>query len=105
MTDFIEPLRNSLMVFGWRDLIDIIIVAVILYALIKLVSKTRAVRVLIGLGVILVFARIFEVLKFETVTWLLSWILNAGAVLIVVLFQPEIRRALEKLGRGKIFSF
>lgn len=104
MTNVLEPLRNGLMQFGWRDVVDIIIVAIILYMLIKIISKTRAMRVLIGLGVLLVCARLFVLLQFNTVNWLLSWLLNAGAVLIIVIFQPEIRRALEKLGRGKFFG-
>jgi len=104
LTSLLEPLKSGLMGFDWRDAVDIIIVAVIFYYLIKMISKTRAMRVLIGLGVILILARVFLLLQFNTVNWLLSWLLNAGAVLIVVLFQPEIRRALEKLGRGKIFG-
>ncbi|MEG1753712.1 MAG: diadenylate cyclase CdaA [Christensenella sp.] len=105
MEDFFEPLRNSLMAFTWRDTVDIIIVAIILYWLIKLLAKTRAVRVLIGLGVILILARVFVALGLETAKWLMNAILPAGAVVIVILFQPEIRRALETLGRGKIFRF
>jgi diadenylate cyclase len=104
LTDFFEPLRNGLSQFGWQDVIDIIIVAVLLYVVIKAIAKTRAIRVLIGLGVILVCARVFELLNLNTVNWLLRWIFNAGAVLVVILFQPEIRRMLEKLGRGKIFT-
>ncbi len=105
MVDFWGPLRNSLMAFNWLDVVDIIIVALILYWLIKLLAKTRAIRVLIGLGVILILARIFVAMGLQTATWLMNAIIPAGAVVIVILFQPEIRRALETLGRGKIFSF
>lgn len=105
MTDIWSPLKNSLMAFNWADAIDIIIVALILYWLIKLFSKTRAIRVLIGLGVILILARVFVALGLQTTTWLMNAVISAGAVAIVILFQPEIRRALEALGRGKIFSF
>lgn len=104
MTDFLEPLRNGLEQFGWRDVVDIIIVAVLVYLVIRMLAKTRAMRMMIGLGVILLLARVFELLNLVTVTWLFTWILQASAVLIVVLFQPEIRRALEKLGRAKVFG-
>lgn len=104
MTDYLEPLKNALKSFGTRDVLDIIIVAVIIYALIRLFTKTRAIRMVIGLGIILVCARIFELLNLAAVTWLLSWMLQASAVLVVVLFQPEIRRALEKLGQGGFLS-
>ncbi len=104
MTDFLEPLKNALENFEFRDLVDIIIVAFILYMLIRLFTKTRAIRMVIGLGIILIFARIFDLLNLSAVSWLLSWVLQASAVLLVVLFQPEIRRALEKLGQGSFFS-
>lgn len=93
------------MAFSWRDVVDIVIVAVILYWLIKLLAKTRAIRVLIGLGVILILARIFVAVGLVTATWLMDAVIPAGAVMIVILFQPEFRRALETLGRGKIFNF
>ncbi len=98
-------LGNALMAFSWRDVLDIIIVTVILYWLIKLLARTRAVRVLIGLGVILILSRVFVALNLLTASWLMNTLISAGAVIIVILFQPEIRRALEMLGRGKVFSF
>jgi diadenylate cyclase len=104
LTDFLEPLKNALENFEFRDLVDIIIVAFILYMLIRLFTKTRAIRMVIGLGIILIFARIFDLLNLSAVSWLLSWVLQASTVLLVVLFQPEIRRALEKLGQGSFFS-
>ncbi len=86
-------------------MVDIIIVAVLVYFLIKMVAHTRAFRMAIGLVAILIFARICQALNLQTLTWILSWLLQASAVLVVILFQPEIRRALEKIGRGRIFSF
>ena len=93
------------MAFSWMDVIDILVVALILYWLIKILAKTRAIRVLIGLGVILILARIFVAMGLQTATWLMNAVIPAGAIVIVILFQPEIRRALEALGRGTIFSF
>ena len=62
-------------------------------------------RVLIGVGIILILSRVFVALNLQTASWLMNTMLSAGAVIIVILFQPEIRRALEALGRGKIFTF
>jgi diadenylate cyclase len=84
--------------------VDIIIVAVIIYSLIRIMSGTRALQVLKGLGIILALALVFSILDLQTVSWMLSWLLNAAAVVLVILFQPEIRRALEKLGGGKFFG-
>ena len=64
MENFWEPLINSLMAFPWRDAVDIIIVAIILYWVIKLLAKTRAIRVLIGLGIILILARLFVAVSY-----------------------------------------
>lgn len=94
----------SLSQFTWIDLVDILLVAIVIYALLRLTSRTRAMSVLKGLGLIIIAARIFEILGLSTVSWLLNYVINAGAIVIVILFQPEIRRALEKIGRGKFFE-
>ncbi len=104
MTDFLGPLKTAIIGFDWKDAVDILIVAIIMYAVIKLLARSRALRIAIGLCVILICAKLFQLLDLSTVSWLLSWIINASAILIVVLFQPEIRRALEKLGQGRIFK-
>ena len=104
MADFFLPFTSGAIQFSWRDVVDIIIVAVIVYSLIRITSGTRALQVLKGLGIILAIALVCSILNLPTVTWILSWLINAAAVLLVILFQPEIRRALEKLGGGKFFG-
>lgn len=103
MTDFLSPLMTALSQFSWRDAVDIVVMSFIIYAIMKMVSKTRAVRVVLGLLVILIFAWIAELLNLPTLVWLFQWLVNASAVFIVILFQPELRRALERIGRGKLF--
>ncbi|MBD5559507.1 MAG: TIGR00159 family protein [Clostridia bacterium] len=103
LTDFLQPLKTALADFGWRDVVDIVILAFIIYGLVKVLAKTRAMRVVLGLGVLLLFMWIAQVLKLSTLTWVFSWLLQAMAVFVVILFQPEIRRALEKIGRGRLF--
>ena len=61
-------------------------------------------QVLKGLGIIIVLAQFCELIGLSAVTWLLNYVINAGAVFLVILFQPELRRGLEKIGRGKIFD-
>jgi len=104
MADFFLPFTTGAIQFSWRDIVDIIIVAVIIYSLIRIMSGTRALQVLKGLGIIVILAIVFSILSLQTVTWMLSWLLNAAVVVLVILFQPEIRRALEKLGGGKFFG-
>jgi len=86
----------------WTDFIDILLLAIVIYWLLKLTSKTRAMQVLKGLGIILLVAWVTDFLGFVGTTWLLNYVLTAGALVIVILFQPELRRALARLGRGRI---
>ncbi len=82
-----------------NDLIDIIIVAFMIYNLLLLTRETRANQVLKGVGIILVAYWISDIFKLQAFKWIMTYIMDAGAVVLVVLFQPEIRRALEKIGR------
>ena len=103
MAEFIDMIKNSLVLVNIRDIIDIIIVAAIIYGILKITSRTRAMQVLKGLGILFIVSRISEWLSLQTLTWLLNNVINAGALVIVILFQPELRRALERIGRGKLF--
>jgi len=96
-----NAIRSSVTDFGWIDVIDITILAVVIYWLLKLTSKTRAMQVLKGLGVILLATWVTDFLGLVGITWLLNYVLTAGALLIVIIFQPELRRALAKIGRGR----
>ncbi|MEZ4358257.1 MAG: diadenylate cyclase CdaA [Eubacteriales bacterium] len=96
-------IKNSLALVSIRDIIDIIIVAAVIYGILKITSKTRAMQVLKGLGILFIVSRISEWLSLQTLTWLLNNVINAGALVVVILFQPELRRALERIGRGKLF--
>ena len=82
-----------------NDVIDILIVAVMLYNLLLLTRETRANQVLKGVGIIVVVYWVSELLKLQALHWVMGYIMEAGAVVLVVLFQPELRRALEKIGR------
>lgn len=104
MGEFFETLKSSMLEFKVLDVVDIFLVAIFIYGLLKITSKTRASQVLKGLGIIIFFALVCGFFKLTTVTWLLNYLVGAGAILLVILFQPEIRRALEKVGRGKILD-
>lgn len=104
MFEFFESIVNSISQLQIRDFIDIIIVAVIVYFIIKFTKHTRASQVLKGLAIIILIAFISGLFQLPTVNWLLNYVISAGALVIVIIFQPEIRRALEKIGRGKLFD-
>lgn len=91
-------------VFRWQDVLDILIVAFIIYRIVLLIKGTRAIQLIIGL--IIIFAAFFFARKLELFT--LGWVLHnfVGSILlvVVVLFQNEIRHVLLALGRSPFFS-
>jgi diadenylate cyclase len=95
---------SSLSRFNIIDAVDIAIVTVLIYYVLKLASKTRAKQVLRGIGFVLAVAWLSSIMRLQTVSWLLNYIVNSGAIAMVILFQPELRRALEQLGRGRFLQ-
>ena len=87
-----------------EDFVDIAIIAFFLYKLIILTKETRAFQLLKGIAFLFVAAIISETLQLQTLSWVLNSVLASGIVGLAVLFQPELRRALEHIGRGKIFN-
>lgn len=83
------------------DVVDILVIAVIIYYLIVLVRETRAVQLIKGFAAILILAQLSNIFNLYTVNWLLSNLLTAGFILVIVVFQPELRRAFERLGRSQ----
>lgn len=87
---------------GLSDIIDILIVTVIIYFLLMMTRQTRASAVLKGLVVLLIATFVSDLLGLTALNWLLMSVVNNGAVVLLILFQPEIRKALEQLGRGAV---
>lgn len=81
------------------DYIDIAIIAVLIYQLVKITRQTRAIQVLKGLAILIVASYLSELIGLTTLNWLLRSILNNGVVALLILFHPELRKALEQLGR------
>lgn len=87
---------------GIADIIDILIVAFVFYQLLKLIKQTRAEQLLKGVILLVVATGLTGLLNLHTINWILKGAVSLGAVAIIVVFQPELRRALEYLGRSKI---
>ncbi len=85
---------------GLADIADILVVAAIIYKLLMLTRDTRGSAVLKGLMLLLVLVGISNFVGLTAMSWLLSSVINNGPLVIVILFQPEIRKALEQIGRG-----
>lgn len=86
------------------DILDILIVAFLLYQLLMLTRETRASAVLKGLVMLLLASWVSELLGLTALNWVLMNVVNNGALVLVILFQPELRKALEQIGRGAIHS-
>jgi len=87
-----------------RNAVDIAIVSYLFYKIMTMVRRTRAIQLLKGLLVLLVVAFISNLLQLQTVSWLLSQFQTMLLVALPIIFQPELRRALERLGQGSFFS-
>lgn len=88
---------------GITDVIDIIATSILFYYLILLIRGTRAVQILLGFFVLLGLLGLANVLNFFLLRTILQLIVVAVAVAIPIVFQPELRRALEQIGRGGLF--
>ena len=89
---------------GFADLVDIIIVAVIIYEILKLTRHTRGSALIKGFILLLIVSAISSLLGLTALNWLLMTVLNNGAIVLVILFQPEIRKALEQMGNNALFT-
>ncbi len=87
------------------DILDISLMALILYRLLLLVKGTKAAQMLIGLVILLLASMVSRYLELFTIDWLVQSFLAYIVIAIIVLFQPEIRRALAQMGEAQFFSF
>lgn len=87
-----------------RHIVDITVVSFVLYRLLLLIRKTRAEQVLKGLVMLFFIYFITKGLRLNTIAWILENTINFGITAGIIVFHPEIRRALEQIGRGRIFD-
>ena len=91
--------------FKLVDLLDILVIAFLIYQLLGIVNRTRAGQLAKGALLVLAVYLVANVLNMRTVTWLLNSLLQVGLLTLVVLFQPEIRRALERMGQTDQWAY
>src|SRR5690554_2275245 len=90
--------------FRLQDAVDILVVAFIIYSLIELIRGTRAARMLIGLGVVVLVYLSSQIFDLYTLNWILDNFLSSVLLVIVIIFQSDIRRALVQVGSRPIFG-
>ncbi|MFD1737588.1 diadenylate cyclase CdaA [Bacillus salitolerans] len=86
------------------NIIDILLVWYVIYKLIMVIRGTKAVQILTGIIVIVIVRILSSFLGLNTLQWLMDQALTWGFLAIIIIFQPELRRALEQLGRGRLFA-
>ncbi|WP_425475012.1 diadenylate cyclase CdaA [Anaeromonas frigoriresistens] len=100
----LEYFKGLFLNIGLRDLIDMTIVAFAFYKIYTLVKETRAEQLIKGIIVLLVATKMSEWLRLFTTHWILQKTMTVGVIALLIVFQPELRRALEYIGRSRFFT-
>ena len=95
---------SALQAFGITDVVEIIIISIVVYHIMKWVQLTRAWTLFKGILFLLVFALFSAIFHLDTISYILSRSLGVGIIAGIIIFQPELRRVLEQLGRRTFFS-
>ena len=88
----------------WTDILDILIIAYIVYHIIVWVNSSRAKTLIRGIIVVALFLLFAVIARLNTILWIAKNLINVIMLAIVILFQPELRRALDELGRKNYIS-
>ena len=100
----IDQIGGLLASIGITDLLDIAIVAYLVYKVLGFIRETRAQQLVRGIVLVVIVFLISELLNLSLLNWLLKSLITAGLIAIVVLFQPELRRGLEQIGRSSMLT-
>ncbi|WP_026476484.1 diadenylate cyclase CdaA [Alkaliphilus transvaalensis] len=100
MEQLLELFKN----IGLKDIVDMAIVAFVFYKLYTLIHETRAEQLIKGIVVLLVATQLSEWLQLHVINWILRNTMTVGLIALLIVFQPELRRALEYIGRTKFLT-
>ena len=103
-SDYLTTVSNYIKTIGVADMFDILIVAFLIYSLVRLIRRNNSMRVARGIVLLLVMLWISGVLKLTMINYLLRRAVELGLIAILILFQPELRRLLEKIGSSRFKS-
>ena len=102
--EFFEHVWSIVKTVQFRDIIDILAIALIIFGLFRLLRDTRAIQLLKGIAFLFIVYFLSSLLELVMLSTLLRAFFEAAVVVIVVIFQPEIRKALEQMGRNKTWT-
>lgn len=101
---FWEKIVSLSPVVTFINIMDVLLVWFVVYQLIKVIKGTKAVQLLQGVFVIIITRILTGIFGLETLRWMMDQVFTYGLLVIMIIFQPELRRALEQLGRGRLFA-
>lgn len=99
-----EKIVNLSPVATFINIMDVLLVWFVVYQLIKIIRGTKAVQLLQGVFVIIITRILTGFFGLDTLRWMMDQVFTYGFLAIIIIFQPELRRALEQLGRGRLFA-
>ena len=103
--EFIEKMLGQLTQMQLTDYLDIMLVALLIYLILPLLKSPSTMRIARAIGAVLLLASLTEILQLYTLSFILNQFMGIGLIALVVLFQPELRRMLDRLGSVKLRSF
>lgn len=90
--------------FRWQDIVEILIISFLVYHIMLWMKSTKGWFLMKGIGIILIFILLAIVFNMNTILWIVENVLSLAVIAVVVVLQPELRRALEELGRKNLIS-
>ena len=103
--EFIEKMLGQLSQMQLTDYLDILLVALLIYLILPLLKAPSTMRIARAIAAVLLLASLTEILQLYTLSFILNQFLGIGLIALVILFQPELRRMLDRLGSVKFRSF
>ncbi|MBQ6575237.1 MAG: diadenylate cyclase CdaA [Lachnospiraceae bacterium] len=106
ITSFIERYVTWLSIpsIKWTDIVEVLIISVLLYRVLAWIKESKAWSLLKGILFILIFVMVAAIFSMTTILWIAKNVFGVAVTAMVVVFQPELRKALEQLGRRKVLS-
>ena len=103
--EFLQTFVSAIVNIQFSDILDIVIVAFLIYKLLPLFKSTGTARIAALVVFVIVIAWVTELARLHTISWILNQVLAIGLLAVVVLFQPELRRMIDHLSSTKSKSF
>jgi diadenylate cyclase len=105
MSAILNFLGSFLRIVTWKDIVDVLIIAWLLYRFLKIIRGTNVVRLLRGIAILLVMTALSGLLGLRIINYILVHTVQLGLIALVIIFQPELRKFLEKFGKNRFQIF